>query len=343
MAATVLVVDADLSTSRNWELLFEANGYKVIAADNGNSALEQCRGAQPDLVLLSSALPGLSGLEVCRHLKSAPLTRYTPVVVMLPAAELPGPLPSKQEAMEAGADDFWGPCNSQAEALNRVQTVLQLKSYIDRQAEAVVLSLARSLDAKDPGTEGHSERLVCYALQLATDLGFSGEELAVLRIASLLHDIGKVAIPDAVLSKPGRLTPVEMELMRQHPVVGENICAPLRSFREALPAIRHHHERVDGSGYPDRLKGEEIPLHARIVQIADIYDALTTDRPYREAMAQEWALAVMMTEAYHGWLDLSLVSRFVRLRQENRFLAPPRVPGLNIARAGLTACKTESA
>src|SRR5215470_1247087 len=240
MAATILVVDADSSTCKSWELLFQLNGYKVITTDNGNSALEQCRSAQPDLVLMSSALPGLSGLEVCRQLKCVPLTRYTPVVVMLPLDESNNVLPSREQALQAGADDFWGRPSSQAEAVNRVQTVLQLKSYIDRQAEAVVLSLARSLDAKDPGTEGHSERLVCYALQLATDLGFSDEELAVLRIASLVHDIGKVAVPDAILGKPARLTPVEMELMRRHPVIGENICAPLRSFREALPAIRHH-------------------------------------------------------------------------------------------------------
>ena len=154
---------------------------------------------------------------------------------------------------------------------------------------------------------------------------------SVLRIASLVHDIGKVAIPDAILCKPGRLTPIEMELMRQHPVVGENICAPLKSFREALPAIRHHHERMDGSGYPDGLSGEQIPLNARIVQIADIYDALTTDRAYRRAMSQEWALAVMMTEAHRGWLDVSLVSKFTKICLENRMFTPPNVQSLAVA------------
>jgi putative two-component system response regulator len=318
MAATILLVDADSSNRTDWEALLQNHGYKVFAANNGTAALEECPRIQPDLVLMAGTLPGLSGFEVCRQLKSGPQTWHTPVVMMLPSADAW----DMAQGREAGVDDFWGHPGSRWEALERIQSLLQLKSYIDNQAESVVLSLARSLEAKDPGTEGHSERLVGYVMQFAERLGTSEDELAVLRLASLVHDIGKVAVPDSILFKPGRLTEDEMTIMRQHPIVGESICAPLKSFRETLPAIRHHHERMDGSGYPDRLRGEQIPLGARLLQIVDIYDALTTDRPYRKAMPREWALAVMMSEAHRGWLDRSLVSKFIQICHTSSFPMP---------------------
>lgn len=321
MPATILLVDADTANRGDWETLLGRYGYKVVVTDDGDAALEECPRLQPDLVLMSGPLPGMTGFELCRRLKSAPLTRYTPVVMMLPASDA-SPGVQSAEARAAGVDDFWGRPGSRWEALNRVQSLLQLKSYIDHQAESVVLSLARSLEAKDPSTEGHSERLVTYAQQLGESLGMCGDDLEVLRIAGLVHDIGKVAVPDSILTKPGRLTNVEQEVMRQHPVVGESICAPLKSFRDALPAIRHHHERMDGSGYPDQIAGEQIPLTARILQVADIYDALTTDRPYRKAMAPPWALAVMMSEARRGWLDLRLVSKFSHISETSGYLMP---------------------
>jgi putative two-component system response regulator len=224
-----------------------------------------------------------------------------------------------EQGKEAGADDFWGRPGSRWEALNRIQSILQLRSYIDRQAESVVISLARSLEAKHRGTEGHSERLVGYALRLGESFDLSEDDLAVLRIACLVHDIGKVAVPDSILFKPGKLNAEEMAIMRQHPVVGESICAPLKSFRDALPVIRHHHERMDGSGYPDGLVGDGIPLGARILQVVDIYDALTTDRPYREALTHEWALSVMASEAHRGWLSASLVNRFSQICETVHF------------------------
>ena len=318
MAATILLVDADSSNRSDWEALLQNHGYKVFAANNGTAALKECPRIQPDLVLMASSLPGLTGFEVCRQLKAGPQTRHTPVVMMVPSANAW----EMAEGLEAGADDFWGWPASKWDALGRVQSILQLKSYIDNQAESVVLSLARSLEAKDPGTEGHSERLVGYVMQFAESLGMSEGDLAMMRLASLVHDIGKVAVPDSILFKPGRLTEGEMEIMRQHPIVSENICAPLKSFREALPVIRHHHERVDGSGYPDCLAGEQIPMGARILQIVDVFDALTTDRPYRKAMPREWALAVMMNEARRGWLDLKLFNKFRHISRTSGFPLP---------------------
>ena len=325
MSATILLVDSDSSNRMEWETLLKHYGYRVVAASSGDSAMRQCSRIQPDLVLIGGPLADLSGFEVCRQLKSAPFTRYTPVVMMLPSAapvDLLSGLAHSREAREAGVDDFWGRPGSRWEALNRIQSILQLKSYIDHQAESVVLSLSRSLEAKDPGRDGHSERLVGYAVQLGESLGLPEDDLEILRVASLVHDIGKVAVPDSILCKPGKLNRIEQEVIRQHPVVGESICAPLKPFRDALPAIRHHHERMDGSGYPDGLAGEQIPLMARILQIADIYDALTIDRPYRKAMPQERALAVMMSEAHRGWLDLSLLSKFIRICQTMEPLFP---------------------
>jgi len=321
VGATILLVDADTSNRSDWERLLQHYGYKVVSAKDGKQALEKCPRIQPDLALIADALPGMSGVEVCRRLKGAALTRYTPVIMMLPSTD-GADATRRREAQDAGVDDFWGRPGSRWEAFNRIQTILQLKSYIDHQAESVILSLARSLEAKDPGTEGHSERLVHYSLQLGASLGLSEDELEVLRIAGLVHDIGKVAVPDAILRKPGRLTPTEMEIIRQHPVVGESICAPLKSFRDALPLIRHHHERMDGSGYPDGLMGEHIPLPARILQTVDIYDALTMDRPYRKAMPQDAALAVMMSEAHRGWLDCALVVKLTDICQSTAFGLP---------------------
>jgi putative two-component system response regulator len=188
-----------------------------------------------------------------------------------------------------------------------------LKTYIDAQVRSMVLSLAYSIDSQHPSTAGHSDRIADLAVRLAQDLHLNEDDLEILRIASLLHDIGKVGVPDSILSKPGPLTLEERAIMNQHPVLGENICAPLKSLRQVLPVIRHHHERLDGSGYPDGLRGRQIPLKARILQIADIFDALTTDRPYRQLMSHEDALQVLSREATYGWLDTSLVERFCAL------------------------------
>jgi putative two-component system response regulator len=185
--------------------------------------------------------------------------------------------------------------------------------YMDDLAKSAVFSLARSVDSKQNLRSGHSERLVAYAEQLGESLGLGEEDLQELRIASWLHDVGKIGMPESILLKPGPLDAEETRIMREHPVTGENICKPLKSLRRILPVIRHHHERMDGSGYPDGLRGEEIPLKARILQVADIYDALTTDRPYRGALLPEEALQILFSEAENGWLDASVVSKFSQI------------------------------
>jgi putative two-component system response regulator len=261
---------------------------------------------RPDLVLLEASLPDVPGLEVCRRLKNDPRNGLTPVILMA----VPSDDPELTSLQGAGADDLWRARPTRWEALTRIQSLLQLKTYIDEQAEAVILSLALTIQARDAYTRGHCERAANLAVQLGVKLGLSSEQVEALRIAGIVHDVGKVAVPDSVLFKAGPLTPQEITIIRRHPVEGERICSPLKSLRRVLPIIRHHHERMDGSGYPDGLRGDAIPLTARILQIVDIYDALTTDRPYREAFSADHALATLYSEAEQGWLDREIVRTF---------------------------------
>ncbi len=309
MHPAILLVDVASASRDSWKSLLQSHGYEVFTAEDIESTLRRCVQLQPDLVLLHDTLPDVSGFDLCRNLKRSPLNRQIPIVLIKPSSD---PADATR-GREAGAADFWGSSASLGEVMSRVESLLRLKSYIDEQAKSVVLSLARSIEAKRSSMNGHSERIVKYALQLGMSLDLAEDDLQELRIACLLHDVGKVAVPDEILLKPGALNTEETEIVRQHPAIGEDICAPLKSLRRILPLIRHHHERMDGSGYPDGLRGLEIPLMARILQIADIYDALITDRPYRDALSSEDALKTLNREARFGWLDASLVWKFSQI------------------------------
>ncbi|MDD3271368.1 MAG: HD-GYP domain-containing protein, partial [Syntrophomonadaceae bacterium] len=182
--------------------------------------------------------------------------------------------------------------------------------------EDVVISLARTIDAKDRYTEGHTERVSQYAAFLGERLGMTDKQLENLRIGALIHDIGKIGIDQNVLNKPGKLTLEERQQIETHPILGEEICSPLKSLQDVTCIIRNHHERLDGSGYPDGLQGDEIPLEARIVSIVDVFDALTTDRSYRPAMSIEAALTIIRQEANEGKLDASLAREFEIMLQD---------------------------
>ena len=256
-------------------------------------------------------MPCRSGFAVCRAIKSRPETRLIPVVLVtgLQNSE------DRIQGIECGADDFINKPADKQELLARVRSLLRLKQFTDEleNAETVLCSLALGIEAKDPYTQGHCERLSQYAVALAELLGLPEEQKVALRRAGVVHDIGKVHVPDSILTKPGPLTPQERRIMEDHPVAGEKICAPLKSFRLVLPIIRHHHERMDGSGYPDGLPGQQIPVTARILATVDVYDALTTNRPYRKALAPEQALGVMKEEVQRGWWDAALTEEFQRL------------------------------
>ncbi|MFQ5927421.1 MAG: HD domain-containing phosphohydrolase [Terriglobia bacterium] len=311
MTGTILVVDDDAASRTLFEEILRDQGYKVITADDGKGALEEFALGQPDLVLLDVLMPDPDGFEVCRKIKYHPENRLTPVVLVtgLSATE------DRVRGLEAGADDFLCKPIDRSELLARVRSLLNLKAHTDEleRAESVLFALARSIEAKDPYTEGHCERLSEYSARLGERIGLPSEQITALRRAGIVHDIGKVAVPDAILLKPARLTQEERKRVQEHPVVGERICQPLKSFRLVLPIIRHHHEKFDGSGYPDGLKGEQIPLTARVLQIVDVYDALTTQRPYKRALSPLETLRTMEDEVKKGWWDPHIFAEFRQL------------------------------
>jgi putative two-component system response regulator len=311
MSAKILVVDDDAASRELLQEFLVAEGLEVVTAPDGRKSLEAFARLGPDLVLLDVNMPFVDGFEVCRRLKGKAETRLTPVVLVtaLSATE------DRVRGIKAGADGFLSKPFDHSELLAHVRSLLSLKAYTDEleRAESVLFALARSIEGKDPDTEGHCERLSDYSARLGERIGLAEDQVVALRRAGIVHDIGKVAVPDAVLLKPGRLTPEEFRVIQEHPVVGERICMPLKSFRLVLPIIRHHHEKLNGSGYPDGLKGEEIPITARVLQIVDVYDALATKRPYKRALSNAEALGIMEEEVKKGWWDPGIFQEFCQM------------------------------
>jgi putative two-component system response regulator len=311
LTATILIADDQAPNRELLEALLTADGFKVIQAADGEQALEELAKNQVDLVLLDVMMPRLNGFEVCERMKSNPDTDLIPAILVTSLADKE----DRIRGIQSGADDFLTRPVDRAQLLARVRSLLKLKMRTDEleRAESVLFTLARSIEGKDPYTHGHCERLADYSSRLGAQIGLAENQITALRRAGIVHDIGKVAVPDSILLKPRGLSPEEWQLMREHPVVGERICAPLKSFRLVLPIIRHHHERCDGSGYPDGLRGEAIPITARVLQIVDVYDALTTDRPYKKAFPSNEALETMREEVAKGWWDGSIFDQFERL------------------------------
>ncbi|MBI4466892.1 MAG: response regulator [Acidobacteria bacterium] len=309
-APRILIVDDLPENVRLLQSLLTPLGCEFLTASDGHQALEQVTAHLPDLILLDVVMPGLNGLAVLGQLKTEARTRLIPVVMI---TALHGE-PEKLRAIEAGADDFLNKPFSKAELLARTKALLRLKRYTDEleHVEMVLFSLGLAVEARDAYTEGHCQRLARFSVGLGECLGLAEESLLALRRGGYLHDIGKVAIRDSILLKPGRLDQDEWRIMQRHPVIGEDICKPLRSLAAVLPIIRSHHERWNGSGYPDGLAGEAIPLLARVMQLADIHDALRTERPYKPALSSPAALEQMQREAEAGLLDPRLLDVFVR-------------------------------
>ena len=304
----ILIADDNEANRDLLSALLSAEGYPVVCAADGQQALARVESDSIDLALLDVVMPRPTGFEVCQAMKSKPETRLIPVVLLTSLNSDA----DRIHGIMCGADDFLNKPVNKHELLARVHSLLRLKQFTDEldNAETVLFSLALTIEAKDPYTEGHCDRLSKYSVALGEKLGLSQEMLVALRRGGLIHDIGKLGVPEHILLKPGPLTPEERKIMEHHTVIGEGICAPLRSFRHVLPIIRHHHEKQDGSGYPDGLKGTEVPLMARILQITDIYDALTTDRPYRKALPLGKAFDIMREEAKRGWWDASILDEF---------------------------------
>ena len=303
---TILVADDNEANCDLLSSLLSAEGYQVVCVADGQQALEQLNSDTIDLALLDVVMPRPTGFDLCQTMKSKPETRLIPVILLTSLNSDA----DRIHGIMCGANDFLNKPVNKHELLARVYSLLRLKQFTDEldNAETVLFSLALSIEAKDPYTEGHCDRLSKYSVALGEKLGLPEDLRVALRRGGLVHDIGKLAVPEHILLKPGPLTPEERKIMEQHTIIGERICSPLRSFRHVLPIIRHHHEKWDGSGYPDGLEREQIPLTARILQITDIYDALTTDRPYRKALPVKEALAIMREEVKRGWWDGSLLN-----------------------------------
>ena len=304
----ILVVD-DLAANR--EILVDllgTEGYILETAEDGEEAVQKALAAPPDLILMDVSMPRLTGFEACRRLKADERTHLVPIVLVtgLLARE------DRIQGIAAGCDDFLTKPVDSEQLMARTRNLLRTKSLVDEleQAENVLVSLANALDAKDNYTRGHSERVAKYAEALGVAVGLGRLESRNLRRAGLLHDIGKIGTNLEYLHKPGPLTTAEYEEVKKHPVIGYEICRPLRTMAPLLTLIRGHHERLDGRGYPDNLRGEQVPVSLRCLTVADVYDAITSDRSYRKALPRERALQIMRDEASTGMWDARLVDLF---------------------------------
>ncbi len=305
---TVLVVDDDAQVRGLLVALLKPRGYQVETAASAEEAHELLKTLRPDVLLLDLHLPGKSGQEVLAHLRADPVTRLLPIIMITGGATGEDRL----RAIAEGVTDFVAKPFAAQELLARLKSLVRMKRFTDalEHAENVIVALARTIDARDPYTARHSERVSTYAGRLGAVIGLTGLDLEAVRRGGLFHDIGKVAIRDAVLLKPGRLTPEEFAEIHRHPVVGRELLSGMKTLAFALDVVYGHHERLDGSGYPEGVAGESIPLTARVTTIADIYDALTTARVYRAALTRAEALAIMGEEARRGWWDLGLLDVF---------------------------------
>ena len=315
----VLVVD-DLEANRSlMAAALSRDGYDVLFATDGRDALDVVAREQPDLVLMDVMMPGLDGFAACRALKRDPRTRLIPVVLVTALQESE----HRIRGIDAGADDFLSKPFNPHELRARVRSLIRIKRYTDDldTAESVIVSLALTIEARDACTEGHCHRLAAYASKLGRHVGLSDEDIAALARGGFLHDIGKVGIPDGILLKPGRLTRAEYDVMKQHALIGDRLCGELRSLRRVRPIVRHHHERLDGSGYPDGLRGDQIPLLAQVTAVVDVFDALTTERPYKQAVSFPQAYDELLAEASRGWHRRDLVDAFIELGADGRLEA----------------------
>lgn len=308
MLQRVLVVDDVADNAALIEYHLERLSCQVDVVGSGEAALRYVALGPPDLILLDVNLPGMDGFAVCEKLKASAETKLIPIVMVTALHSVR----DRVHALDAGADDFLAKPVAGIELRARVASLLRLKAVYDRldETERIVYALARAVEAKDSYTEAHTARVATAALALGRAVGLPEDELDLLYRGAMLHDIGKIGIPDEILLKRGRLTARELDRIQQHPAIGEDIARPLRSASPLLGIIRHHHERYDGRGYPDRLSGGEIPLAARIVAIADAFDAMTSSRPYRPARDEDEALSILEHEAGSQW-DPALVLTFL--------------------------------
>ncbi|MGH9558744.1 MAG: HD domain-containing phosphohydrolase [Bryobacteraceae bacterium] len=322
-APTVLIVDESDLNRRLLKAMLKTANYRILEAKRPSAAIAWLEREKVDLVVVDLVMPEMSGPDFCRLLKN---DRKTQLIPILMTTSLQG-ADHEVAGIESGADDFLLKPLQPSVVRTRIRALLRNKALIDslEEAESILFALAQSVEHRDKYTGQHCERLAAYSIALGQALGLSRQEQLALYRGGYLHDVGKIGIPDAILFKRGLLTDEEWRTMRLHTIRGEEICRPMKTLAPVLPIIRSHHERWDGSGYPDGLSGEEIPLLARILQVADIYDALTTARPYKPAFTHQHAIEIMLEEARRGWRDPELVPLFAEISQKQPDAAPTQV------------------
>ncbi len=316
----VLVIEDDATQRQLLSRVLERDGYAVLAARDGEEGLRLIIEVAPHLVLLDLSLPRLDGYAILRQLRADPLTVTLPVIVVTAHTSIDDMV----AALDAGADDFLAKPVQQTELLARIRSAMRLQramSSLER-ATQIVAALANAVEAKDAGLVHHCRWLAHHAARVGVQVGLRGEELEAVAYGALLHDVGKIGVPEHLLRKEGPLSADEWLIMRRHPEIGERICQPLRSSTAFAPIIRHHHEHFNGRGYPDGLRGEAIPLGARIVAIADAYEAMVHGRPYQPAQAHGRA-AQELTRLRGRQFDPDLVPVFLdELERDTQGLPP---------------------
>jgi len=312
-ASTILIVDDIDLNRRLLKAMLKTANYRILEAKRPSLAVALLEHEKVDLVVVDLVMPEISGPDFCRLLKTDRKTQLIPILMTtsVQGAE------NEVAGIESGADEFLIKPLQPSIVRTRIRAMLRNKALIDslEEAETILFALAQSVEHRDRYTGLHCERLATYSIALGQALGLLRHDQLALYRGGYLHDIGKISIPDAILFKRGLLTDGEWQTMRLHTIRGEEICRPMKTLTPVLPIIRSHHERWDGSGYPDGLAGEKIPLLARILQVADIYDALTTARPYKPAFSHQHAIEIMLEESRRGWRDPELVPLFAEISQ----------------------------
>jgi cyclic di-GMP phosphodiesterase len=313
-AVTILVVDDDPDVRETIHDQLSMMGYHVVTAESGEAALIAAETSAPALVLTDVHMGAMSGIELCARLKRDPRFQLIPVIVLTAISDLT----ARVAGLEAGADDFFAKPVEFIELRTRIAALLKVKALVDQleRAEEVITTLALTIEARDPYTGGHCERLGRYAVALGRALGVDATMLKALRLGGYLHDLGKIAVPDGILLKPGRLDDGERERIKAHPAMGADLVRGLRTLDDVRPLILYHHERWDGSGYPEGLKGESIPLGARIMAAVDVYDALHTARPYKNPMTHDDAVTLLRRETDAGYWDPRVITAFTEVLKD---------------------------
>jgi len=320
----VLAVDDDPSAIPVLEAAATLAGFRFSSTTRPMACLDLAREIEPDVILLDAIMPKIDGFELCRQIKQDPDLQLIPVVLVTA-------LDSKEDrlhGLEAGCDDFMSKPIDRSVLTARVRSLARLRRLTENldDAEKVLESLARSVEAKDGTTGDHCDRLKNAGRAFGTHLGLSAVDVKALERAGVLHDIGKVGIPDAVLQKPGAFTPEERKIMETHTIIGAELLAPLRTMQRVVPIVRHHHERWDGKGYPDQLSGEGVPLLARCFQILDAFDALTSERPYKRAFTIDEACEILQQERLEGKWDPTLMDEFLSFGRDGGYAAMQVLP-----------------